>query len=68
MHVCYTFDMDYRDKIEKIRMKYLKGQISLKMAEDDVRPLLREMNEKGTKIAKEHGKKFHKLTFGYIFR
>lgn len=60
--------MDYRTKIEKIRIAYLKGDITLEQAESYVEALLKEMNRKGAKIAKKHGKKYKKLSFGYVFR
>lgn len=44
------------------------GAMSLKGAKESVAPLLEEMNRKGAEIAKEHGRKFKKLTFGYVFR
>lgn len=64
----YDLDMDYRTKIEKIRMAYLKGEITLEQAESYVLPMLVEMNQKGAKIAKKFGKKYIKLTFNYVFR
>jgi hypothetical protein len=64
----YTVYMDYRATIEKIRFSYLKGEIDLDEARAKVMPLLKEMNAKGEKIAKEHGRKFRPFTFGYIFR
>jgi len=60
--------MDFREKVQLIRSEYLKGAITLDQAKAAVKPLLDQMNERGAQVAKEHGKKFHKLTFGYIFR
>lgn len=60
--------MDYRAKIEKIRFRYLRAEITLDEAKALVQPLLIEMNKKGLVIAKEHGRKFRPLTFGYVFR
>jgi hypothetical protein len=60
--------MDYREKILQIRQEFLKGNITFDEAKIQVMPLLAEMNEKGEKIAKKFGKKYKKLTFGYVFR
>lgn len=60
--------MDYRAQIKKIRGSYLRGEISFEQAKGYTEPLLKEMNKKGEKIAKKFGRKFNKLTFGYIFR
>lgn len=60
--------MEYREKIQKIKSLYLKGEISFDQAKAQVLPLLEEMNTKGASIAKKFGKKFTKLTFGYVFR
>lgn len=60
--------MDYRKKILEIRSDYLMGEITFDQAKAKVEPLLEEMNEKGLAVAKKHGRKFRKLTFGYVFR
>ena len=60
--------MDNRNKIQFIRSEYLQGRISLNEAKSNIEPILKVINETGEKIAKEHGKKWKKLTFNYIFR
>ena len=60
--------MNYRSQILKIRSDYLHGKITIDQAKELVQPLLDEMNKKGEVIAKEHGKRYKKLTFGYVFR
>ena len=60
--------MDYRQKIGAIKSDYLKGIKTYEQAKSEVDILLVEMNEKGKKIAKEHGRSFTKLTFNYVFR
>ena len=60
--------MEYREQILKIRSEYLRGRINLAEARSMVEPLLDEMNRKGEAIAKKFGKKFHKLSFAYVFR
>lgn len=60
--------IDYRATIESIRHASLRGDISYEEAKARVQPLLDEMNAKGEKIAKEYGKRYKKLTFGYVFR
>lgn len=61
-------NMDYREQIQTIRSDYLRGKISLDDAKGAVQPLLDVMNKKGEVVAKQHGKRFKKLTFGYVFR
>ncbi len=60
--------MNFRNEILKIRSDYLKGKIDFDTAKGLVNPLLVTMNDTGLQIAKEHGKKFKKLTFNYVFR
>lgn len=60
--------MEYREKIQAIRAQYLKGEITYDDARADVEVLLKVMNLKGARIAKEFGKKYTPLTFGYVFR
>lgn len=60
--------MDYRGNIQAIRGQYLRGEIDLDQAKAKVEPLLKEMNEKAKAIAKEYGKSYKPLTFGYVFR
>ena len=60
--------MDYRNKILKIRSDMQHGNITIDEAKVLAQPLLDEMNAKGEKIAKEHGRKFRKFTFGYVMR
>ena len=60
--------MEYRAKIEHIRAMYQNGYIKLDEAKAEVTPLLDNMNAIGRRIAKEHGKTFKPLTFGYVFR
>lgn len=64
----YTKGMDYRTQIQIIRGKYLRDEISYKEAKTQVESLLVPMNKKAEALAKEHGMKFKKLTFGYVFR
>ena len=60
--------MDYRQQIHAIKGEYLRGEISYEVAKERVNILLVEMNKKGAKIAKQFGKSYKKLTFGYVFR
>ncbi len=68
MYDPFTTYMDYRRKILSIRMEYLKGIIDLDTAKARIQPLLDEMNIRGLVIAKQHSRKFTKLTFGYVMR
>jgi len=60
--------IDYRAKIESIRFKYLRGEITHEEAKALVLPMIDEMNKIGLTIAKRYNRKFNKLTFGYVFR
>lgn len=68
MHLVYTDNMQNRVKIEQIRARYLLGEITLDEAKTLVAPILADINTKGVVIAKQFGKKFYKMTFGYVFR
>ena len=59
---------NYRAQIESIRSEFLHGHITLDEAKTKVEPILKEMNDRGEKLAKEFGMKFKKFTFSYIFR
>lgn len=59
---------EIRFLVQSIRARYQHGEITLDQAKAEVQPLLDEMNASGKRIAKEFGKKFKPLTFGYIFR
>lgn len=59
---------EIRFLIQEIRGRYQRGVITLKDAKTEVQPLLDEMNATGRRIAKEYGRKFHPLTFSYVFR
>lgn len=60
--------MEYRTKIEALRHKYLRGEVTLDEAKKQAQPLIDQMNAKAEKIAKEFGKRHKKFTFGYLFR
>jgi hypothetical protein len=60
--------MDYRSQILQIRSEMLRGRMTIEEAKKAAQPLIDEMNIKGEKIAKEHGRKFRKFTFGYLMR
>lgn len=60
--------MEIRAQVQMIRARYQHGEITLDQAQAEVQPYLDEMNASGKRIAKEFGKKFRPLTFGYIFR
>ena len=66
--LCYCRSVEYRQKILEIRSDFLRGKITYEQAKAKVLPFLEEMNIKGAKIAKKFGKKYKKLTFGYVFR
>ena len=57
-----------RTQVQFIRSQYLRGEITLEQAKALVQPYLDDMNASGKRIAKQFGKKFKPLTFGYIFR
>lgn len=58
---------DFRNKISEIKSKMVSG-ISYEQVKSEFEPYLEEMNKRMEAIAKQHGKKFKKLTFNYIMR
>ena len=60
--------MDYREQIQAIKGEYIRNEITYEIAKERVNILLVEMNKKGSDIAKKFGKRYKKLTFGYVFR
>lgn len=63
-----NMETNYREKIEDIRHRFLRSEITHAEAKALVEPLLVEMNKRGAQISKEYGGGFKPLTFGYIFR
>jgi polyhydroxyalkanoate synthesis regulator phasin len=60
--------INYRTKIESIRFKYLRGELTHEEAKALVLPMIDEMNKIGMAVAKKYNRRFNKLTFGYVFR
>lgn len=59
---------DFRSIIQGIKYMFLHEEITYEEAKDLVAPLLKEMNEIGSEVAKKHDKRYTPLTFGYVFR
>ena len=59
---------DYRNAIEYIRFKMVKGLITYDEAKAEAQPIIDEMNKKGLEIAEKYGKKFKGFTFSSLMR
>jgi len=59
---------EFRDELSVIRREMLAGKLTVEEAKKVAQPIIDEMNARGAKVAKEFGRTFHKLTFGYIMR
>lgn len=57
-----------REAIAKIRGLMNSGKLSVDEAKAQAKPILDKMNARGEKIAKMHGRRHKKFTFGYIMR
>ncbi len=57
-----------REKINKIKGQYLRGELTLDQAKSLVDPILKKVNDQGMKSAKKYGVRWSKLTFSYVFR
>lgn len=57
-----------RDKIQSIRIKMLKGQISYDEAKKEARPVIDEINRLAAEIAKKYNKKPQKFNFTELMR
>jgi len=58
----------YREQIEHIRFKLLKGVITYDEAKTEAQPIINEMNKRGREIAKKHKQKFKPFTFIGLMR
>lgn len=59
---------DYRNAIEHIRFKMIKGLITYDEAKAEAQPIIDEMNKKGLEVAKKYGRRFTKFTFSTLMR
>lgn len=59
---------DYRNAIQNIRFRMLKGLISYDEAKVEAQPIIDEMNKKGFEIAKKYGRRFKGFTFSSLMR
>lgn len=59
---------DYRNAIEYIRFKMIKGLITYDEAKAEAKPIIDEMNKKGFEIAKKYNRRFKKFTFASLMR
>lgn len=57
-----------RAKLNDIRARYLRGDVTIDEAKLEAKPIIDDMNIKGKEIAKKHGKKFFPFTYGYLMR
>lgn len=60
--------IEYRNIIENIRQQMLRGEITVDEAKKLAQPTINKMNARGAEIAKKFGRKFNKLTWGYLAR
>jgi len=57
-----------RAKLDEIRSRMNRGLLSVVEAKAEAQPIIDQMNHTAERIAKEHGRKFKKFTFGYLMR
>jgi hypothetical protein len=61
-------NIHFRAKIKEIQAKLMTGVCTNEQAKKEAQPYIDEMNNKGKKIAAEHGRKHKDFTFGYLMR
>lgn len=59
---------DYRNALQEIRCKMLRGLISYDEAKAEAQPIIDEMNKKGREVAKKYKQKFKGFTFSSLMR
>jgi len=59
---------EYRDLIESIKARFLRGEITYEEGKELVAPLLKGMNEKGAKVAKKFGRVYRELGVRSVFK
>lgn len=59
---------DYRRYFNHLRNAMALGWMTYDEAKEMATPVLKEMNEKGKRIAKKYGKKFYPMTFTEVVR
>lgn len=60
--------MEYRAKLQFIKGKMLRGEISYDEAKAEANPIIKEMNERSAVIAKEFGQRHKPFSFNYLMR
>ena len=60
--------MEYREKIEALRHRMNRGEITYEQAQTLASPIIAKINAKAAKIAYKFGKKPTVFTFRYLMR
>ncbi len=61
-------NMNYRNKINEIKIKLITGKIDYYKAKEEAQPIIDEMNLKGKEIAKKYNQKYKPFTFSSLMR
>lgn len=59
---------EYQTKINQIRGKMLRGELTYDEAKKEAQPIIDEMNKIGREIAAKYGKRHSNFTFAYLMR
>lgn len=59
---------DYQNKINQIRGKMLRGELTYDEAKKEAQPIIDDMNKIGREIAAKYGKRHSNFTFAYLMR
>ena len=60
--------MNFKEEIEKIKLKFMSGSITYEQAKWEADPIIKKANQKALEIAKKYGKKPIKIKFTGLFR
>lgn len=59
---------ELKDKIDKIRLAMFHGLLSYDEAKLEAKPIIDEMNRRGSIVAQKYGKKFRPFSFAALMR
>lgn len=60
--------MNLRDEANNIRGRMLRGEITFDEAVATLKPLVADADKRGAEIAKEHGRRYKKISMSALLR
>lgn len=59
---------DYQNKLNLIKAKMMRGDLTYDEAKKEAQPIIDEMNKIGREIAAKYGRRHSNFTFAYLMR